>query len=112
MSPRLSASLPILVLASCAALRMPMRIPMKRLISPMMAIGDVPPGFLGEDQLGDWVNLKKSTALGASATVGLPEKAVDLLKKVQADSQSISFDEVIAMIDECFDISPTQVRPN
>lgn len=97
-------------LSGCAGLTLPMIPTARQHAHPMMAIGDVPPGFLGEDQLGDWVNLKKSTDLGAAATMGLPERAVALLNKVQADSGSISFDEVISVIDECFDVSPTQVR--
>jgi len=108
--PRLALFLT--ALTGCAGLRLvALRAPPQRAGSPAMAIGDVPVGFLGEDQLGDWVSLKKSTALGAAATVGMPEAAVALLSKVQADSQSITFDEVISMIDSAFDVSPTQASP-
>jgi len=72
-----------------------------------MAIGEVPPGFLGEDQLGDWVALKKSTALGASATRELPAAAVELLTQVQEDSQSVDFAAVISVVDANFDVNPT-----
>jgi hypothetical protein len=72
-----------------------------------LAIGEVPQGFLGEDQLGDWVTLKKSTALGASATRTIPAAALELLTTVQTSPQSIEFDAVIEMIDTNFDINPT-----
>jgi hypothetical protein len=99
-----------LPMTGCAALHLPTLPSARQHAHPVLAIGDVPPGFLGEDQLGDWVNLKKSTDLGAAATVGLPERAVALLNKVQTDPQSMSFNEVVAVIDKCFDVSPTQVN--
>ncbi len=111
------------LLGACDSLRVfgPMRPTAPRAGFLAMAIGDVPPGFLGapprstprrhsshcatprrpatpragEDQLGDWVQLKKSNALGASVSVGLPAKALALLNRVQTDSKSIEFADVM-----------------
>jgi len=70
------------------------------------AIGDVPKGFLGEEQLGDWVKLPKSTNLGASSTVKMPEPALALMAKI-GEGEDVAFGDVISMIEENFDVTPT-----
>ncbi|EOD04807.1 hypothetical protein EMIHUDRAFT_460221 [Emiliania huxleyi CCMP1516] len=95
-------SLSLLLVTAGPGLNVPHHVPLRhgRPVAVRLAIGE----------LGDWVSLKKSTALGASATVGLPDKAVALLERVQSDSQAIEFAEVVSVIDECFDVTETAFR--
>ena len=72
-------------------------------------IGDTPRGFLSENELGDWVGLKKSNDLGASTVKELPEAARALVAKVQA-KESVTFDETMTAIDESFDSTPVAFK--
>ena len=73
-----------------------------------MEIGNVPPGFLGEEQLGEWTKLKKSSDLGASKTAELPQQILALLLKLQKYPNKVQFQDVINDIDTHLDVTSTK----
>ena len=62
-------------------------------------------GFLAEDELGDWVNLDKSSNLGASATGDMPAEAAALIARANESPESIEFEDTIGAIDAGYDFT-------
>ena len=84
---------------------MALRCARSRCPAPAVRIGDEAPGFLAEDELGDWVNLDKSSNLGASATGDMPAEAAALIARANESPESIEFEDTIGAIDAGYDFT-------
>ena len=84
---------------------MALRCARSRCPAPAVRIGDEAPGFLAEDELGDWVNLDKSSNLGASATGDMPAEAAALIARANESPDSIEFEDTIGAIDAGYDFT-------
>jgi hypothetical protein len=71
-------------------------------------------GYIKEDALGDWTELKKSTALGATVTEwrDLPESVQPIVTAVREKPESVEFDAVISGIDAGYDMTEVEFEVN
>lgn len=83
-------------------------------VQPLAMVERDAEGYIKEDALGDWTELKKSTALGATVTEwrDLPEAAQSIVTAVKEKPDSVEFDDVISGIDAGYDATEVEFEVN
>lgn len=71
-------------------------------------------GYIAESELGDWTELKKSTALGATVTEwkDLPDTIQPIVTALKESPASVEFDAVIKAIDDGYDETEVEFEVN
>lgn len=83
-------------------------------VQPLAMVERDDQGYIKEEALGDWTELKKSTALGATVTEwrDLPKGAQGIVTAVRESPDTVEFDDVISALDAGYDATEVEFEVN